>query len=112
MDGAYQLARRICHDKVRVMTTKKKPKAATAAKVTKPKRSRGRPRQVYLSEEEDKIAQRVLRRRPDVDTFSDLIRYWILRADQLHRNRKDRKRAAAIDSAPPVDPRQLPLPAA
>lgn len=87
---------------------KPKPKAAS-----KPKRTRGRPRQVYLSEDEERMALRVLRRRSDVDTFSDLIRYWIRRADQLHKNRSDRKRAAVAElSTPPVDPRQLQLPAA
>ena len=68
---------------------KMKPKA--------PKRSRERPRQIYLSEDEDRIFASMLERYEC--SASKLVRDWLWRAHAQFERRHNR--------APEVDPRQL-----
>lgn len=69
-------------------------------KTGKPVRKRNRPRQIYLSAEEDRIFE-ALMARYEV-TGSQLVRRWLLRAQaQLSR------RQAGVGAALEEDPRQL-----
>lgn len=75
-------------------TAKPKRKPPT----TKPKRTRGRPRQIYLSKKEDAIFTRMLKRQGV--SASQLVRDWLLRAEAQYQRRHKPAHA-------PEDPRQL-----
>jgi hypothetical protein len=79
--------------------TKKKraPKARAAS--ARPKRTRARPRQIYLSDEEDAIFGKMLKRQ-NVNA-SQLVRDWLLRAEAQYQRRHKN------GAPPPSDPRQL-----
>ena len=77
--------------------TQPKPKAKRKPRAKGPKRTRARPRQIYLSEQEDAIFAAMLARYEC--NASKLVRDWLWRAHAQFERRHNRPA--------PIDPRQL-----